>query len=142
MGNSQTEATLDVVGLEKALAKMENFLLEFRASRASPVTTFPTFDGSEALAWLAQANQYFLINKTPLDRRVDVAINAISGPTMLLLKLLRMRCSSLSWDKFTQELLRRFGDAPIVVVHVAKNQAKVPSTSNDNTTAMVPSYPP
>ena len=64
MVNSRTESTVDdVVGLEKAIAKMENFMLEFRASRASPLMTFPTFDGSEALVWLARSHQYFLINK-------------------------------------------------------------------------------
>ncbi|KAG6401700.1 hypothetical protein SASPL_138564 [Salvia splendens] len=103
----QMQKTTDRI---KALSsQIEDFMLEFRESFVSPTMTFPKFDGSKALAWLARANQYFLINKTPLDTRVDVAISAISGPAIPWLQLLLMRCSSLSWDKFAQELLRRFG---------------------------------
>ena len=107
----QSQKTADQ--LDALNSKLEDFIWEIRASFASPLLTFPKFDGSRALVWLARAKQYFLINKTPLDRRVGIAINAISGPAMPGLKLLLMRCSSLSWDKFTQELLRRFGDATI-----------------------------
>ncbi|KAG6408205.1 hypothetical protein SASPL_131209 [Salvia splendens] len=109
LATEQMQKTTDRI---KALSsQIEDFMLEFRESFVSPTMTFPKFDGSEALAWLARENQYFLINKTPLDTRVDVAISAISGPAIPWLQLLLMRCSSLSWDKFAQELLRRFGDS-------------------------------
>ena len=105
-----SEATFLVVGLEKAIAKMETFMLEFRAPRDVPLMTFPTFDGSGALTWLARAIQYFFLNKTPLDRRVDLAMIAINGPTKPWKQLLVRRCPSLSWDRFVRELLNRFGD--------------------------------
>ncbi|KAG6394567.1 hypothetical protein SASPL_145156 [Salvia splendens] len=84
----------------------------------------PIFDGSEALAWLARANQYFLINKTPLDTRVDVAMLAIDGPAKPWKQLLVRRCPSLSWDKFVQELLQRFGDTITSGSCVAGNSSK------------------
>ncbi|XP_042058544.1 uncharacterized protein LOC121802920 isoform X1 [Salvia splendens] len=122
----------------------------------------PTFDGSEPLTWLARANQYFLINKTSSDRRVDVAMLAIEGPAKPWKQLLVRRCPSLSWDKFVQQLLQRFGDTitsegcvagnsskhssegPIATTQVAKNPPKIPPIPNNITAtaaAVISRYP-
>ncbi|XP_042064093.1 uncharacterized protein LOC121807818 isoform X4 [Salvia splendens] len=116
----------------------------------------PIFGGSEPLAWLARANQYFLVNKTSSDRRVDVAMLAIDGPAKPWKQLLVRRCPSLSWDKLVQELLQRFGDTitsgscvagnsskysskdPFSTVSVAKNQPKIPPRTSNNSAAILP----
>ncbi|KAG6394568.1 hypothetical protein SASPL_145157 [Salvia splendens] len=95
----------------------------------------PIFDGSEPLVWLARANQYFLVNKTSSDRRVDVAMLAIDGPAKPWKQLLVRRCPSLSWDKFVQELLQRFGDTITSGSCVAGNSSKY-STSADERTGL------
>ena len=42
----------------------------------------PTFDGTEAVAWLAWAEQYFLVSATALEKRVGVAMVALAGPAL------------------------------------------------------------
>ena len=44
-----------------------------------PASTMPTFDGSDALAWLARAEQYFMISETPSDDRVGITMVALTG---------------------------------------------------------------
>lgn len=39
------------------------------ATEGSGSLTMPTFDGSEAMAWLARAEQYFLVQKTSSENR-------------------------------------------------------------------------
>lgn len=57
-------------------------------SRGSQVTSnmprmdLPFFDGSDPQAWLAQAEQYFLVHHTPLDERVQLALITMTGRSM------------------------------------------------------------
>ncbi|KAG6434476.1 hypothetical protein SASPL_106113 [Salvia splendens] len=123
----------------KALStKLDDFIWEFRASLASQLMTFPQFDGSEVLVWLARANQYFLLNKTPSDRRVDFAMPAIDGPAKPWKQLLVHRCPSLSWDRFVQELLKRFGDTIPSESRVTSNSSKY--NSDDIVTVHVSTF--
>ncbi|XP_042057010.1 heat shock 70 kDa protein 15-like [Salvia splendens] len=79
----------------------------------------PTFDGSDALAWLASVDQYFLVHKTPAEKQVELALAALSGPAMSWIQLL-LRCNpDLTWDQFTHELLVRFGSDPALDGHEA-----------------------
>ncbi|XP_047961686.1 heat shock 70 kDa protein 15-like [Salvia hispanica] len=69
----------------------------------------PTFDGSDVLAWLASADQYFLVQKTPMEKRVELASTVLSGPAMSWIQFLQCRSPDLTWDQFSDELLIRFG---------------------------------
>ncbi|KAG6405915.1 hypothetical protein SASPL_133509 [Salvia splendens] len=69
----------------------------------------PSFDGTDVCGWLSRATQYFIVNKTPINQRVDLAMNALSGPVTPWIQLILRRCPNLSWDQFSQELLIRFG---------------------------------
>ncbi|XP_057773558.1 uncharacterized protein LOC130992824 [Salvia miltiorrhiza] len=69
----------------------------------------PNFDGTDALAWLARADQYFLVHETPRDKRLKTALIAMSGPAMAWVQLLLRRCPTLTWTRFSRELLNRFG---------------------------------
>ena len=154
----QSQKTADQLGALST--KLDDFIWEFRASLASQLMTFPQFDGSEVFVWLARPNQYFLLNKTPSDRRVDFAMPAIDGPAKPWKQLLVHRCPSISWDRFVQELFKRFGDTipsesrvtsnsskyisdDIVTVHVAKNQPKTSQNFHPHPTIVLQlSYPP
>ena len=69
----------------------------------------PNFDGSEALAWLARAEQYFLISGTPPEDRVGIAMVALAGTALPWYQLLRQRVPDLTWARFARELMKRFG---------------------------------
>ncbi|XP_042016082.1 uncharacterized protein LOC121764058 [Salvia splendens] len=69
----------------------------------------PTFDGTDALAWLARAEQYFLISNTASEKRVGVAMVALAGAALPWYQLLRKRVPDLSWARFARELMKRFG---------------------------------
>ncbi|XP_047979195.1 uncharacterized protein LOC125221112 [Salvia hispanica] len=76
---------------------------------ATSAFPMPTFDGTEALAWLARAEQYFLISETSLEKRVGVAMVALAGPALPWYQLLRKRIPDLTWARFARELMKRFG---------------------------------
>ncbi|XP_042067454.1 uncharacterized protein LOC121810792 [Salvia splendens] len=60
----------------------------------------PTFDGTDALAWLARAEQYFLISDTAPEKRVGVAMVALAGAALPWYQLLRRRNPDLSLPRF------------------------------------------
>lgn len=70
----------------------------------------PTFDGSDPLGWLARADQYFLVHSTSTDMKLKLAVIAMAGATMSWIQLLLRRNPQLTWSKFSQELLERFGE--------------------------------
>ncbi|XP_042026373.1 uncharacterized protein LOC121773559 [Salvia splendens] len=70
----------------------------------------PTFDGTDTLAWLARAEQYFLVSKTSPEKRLDIAMVALAGPALPWFLLLRRRLPTLSWEQFKREIMKRFGD--------------------------------
>ncbi|XP_057791220.1 uncharacterized protein LOC131008354 [Salvia miltiorrhiza] len=74
----------------------------------------PGFDGSDAHSWLARAEQYFLVHATPTDQRVKIALIAMSSSAMPWIQMLLRRCPSLTWSRFTRELLIRFGDGSAI----------------------------
>ncbi|XP_057785448.1 uncharacterized protein LOC131002991 [Salvia miltiorrhiza] len=70
----------------------------------------PSFDGSDARAWLARAEQYFLVHQTPAAKKVEFAVIALSGSSMSWYQLLIRRIPNPDWVTFRQELLIRYGD--------------------------------
>ena len=70
----------------------------------------PSFDGRDALGWLARVGQYFMVHKTTDANRMDLALIALSGPALPWIQILHRRFPSLSWDQFSRELLIRFSD--------------------------------
>ena len=88
----------------------ENLEPNTATTEGSGSLTMPTFDGSDAMAWLARAAQYFLVQKTPSENRVKVAMVALAGQALPWYQLLIKRCPTLSWAEFIRELLKRFGN--------------------------------
>ncbi|XP_042002437.1 CTTNBP2 N-terminal-like protein [Salvia splendens] len=99
---------------------------------ASPM---PTFDGSDALAWLARAEQYFLISGTASEDRVGVTMVALAGAALPWYQLLRQRVPDLTWARFARELMKRFGGNGVLNVYEAF--AAVPSPPRPPTLAKV-----
>lgn len=69
----------------------------------------PSFEGTDAVSWIARANQYFLVHNTPVERRVQVALIALAGPAMAWVQVLLRRSPLIAWDEFSRELKIRFG---------------------------------
>ncbi|XP_041999963.1 uncharacterized protein LOC121749458 [Salvia splendens] len=76
---------------------------------AASVSPMPTLDGSDALAWLARAEQYFLIFGTTPENRVGLAMVALAGEALPWYQLLRHRVPDLPWARFARELMKHFG---------------------------------
>ncbi|KAG6414291.1 hypothetical protein SASPL_127009 [Salvia splendens] len=81
-----------------------------QVTNPQPSMSLPSFDGTDAIGWLTRASQYFMVNKTPTAKRLDLALIALSCPALPWVQILMRRYPSLSWDQFGHELLVRFGD--------------------------------
>ncbi|KAL6555595.1 hypothetical protein OROHE_007267 [Orobanche hederae] len=71
----------------------------------------PEFDGSDPLAWIAQAEQYLLVHKTLISDRVHLAMIAMSGRAIFWAQWAHRRSPSIGWEQFSRELIERFGDS-------------------------------
>ncbi|KAL1544578.1 hypothetical protein AAHA92_21411 [Salvia divinorum] len=60
----------------------------------TPPMTIPTFDGPDAIAWLARVEQYFLVTNVPAENRVGVAMVVLAGPALPWFQLLQRRASN------------------------------------------------
>ena len=74
------------------------------ATGTTAMLAMPSFDGTEAVGWLARAVQYFLVSNTPLENRVKVAMVALTGPALPWYQLLIKHIPTLSWDRFYRSL--------------------------------------
>lgn len=130
--NVQIQATNDRVAAMDS--KIDSFITEMRAAITTGIPnlthtgtpeatvhantaqggtspmTIPTFDGSDALSWLARAEHYFFISNVLMENRIGVAMVALAGPALPWYQLLRRRIPNLTWAQFTRELMKRFGD--------------------------------
>ncbi|KAG6383191.1 hypothetical protein SASPL_157062 [Salvia splendens] len=68
-------------------------------SGTPPAMALPSFDGTDALGWLARAGQYFMVNKTPDASRMDLALIALSGPALPWIQILRRSYEALAATK-------------------------------------------
>lgn len=87
--------------------------------RFVPQLELPPFDGSDPIAWLAQAEQFFLVNNTPITDRVQLSLIAMSGRAMFWAQWVLRRSSSITWVQFSQELIDRFGDSSAINAYEA-----------------------
>ncbi|KAF2289912.1 hypothetical protein GH714_039140 [Hevea brasiliensis] len=79
------------------------------SSLAIKKVELPNFDGVDPVAWLARAEQYFAINNTREEMKVQLALVCMEGPALHWLRWLRLRTPNLSWSQLTLELLHRYG---------------------------------
>lgn len=83
-------------------------------TNALPHMDLPSFEGTNPLAWLAQAEQYSLVHKTATEQKVQLALIAMSGNAMFWAQWVLRRAALISWTDFSKELVARFGDSSAV----------------------------
>lgn len=67
----------------------------------------PNFDGIDPIGWLARAEQYFSINNTRDDIKVQLAVVCMKGHALHWIRWLRQRSPSILWQQLSHELLQR-----------------------------------
>nr|GEZ11773.1 hypothetical protein [Tanacetum cinerariifolium] len=73
-----------------------------------PKITLPTFDGSNPLYWLFQAEQYFLFYNIAPHQRLPIVAFHLSGNALSWYKYLVNNHLLTTWDTFTRDLETRF----------------------------------
>ncbi|KAH6775676.1 hypothetical protein C2S52_013237 [Perilla frutescens var. hirtella] len=109
MGSGSGESSASRDGSGSSAQEGNN--LGTHMSVQTPKIEFPTFDGSDPIAWLAQAEQYFLVHQTPLTDRVQIALIAMTRRSMFWAQWVLCRSATITWVQFTRELVERFGDS-------------------------------
>nr|GEZ59393.1 hypothetical protein [Tanacetum cinerariifolium] len=74
-----------------------------------PKITLPTFDGSNPLDWIFQAEQYFLFYNIAPHQRLPIVAFHLSGNALSWYKYLVNNHLLTTWDTFTCDLETRFG---------------------------------
>ncbi|KAL8488953.1 hypothetical protein ACS0TY_025024 [Phlomoides rotata] len=72
------------------------------------------FDGSDPIAWLAQAEQFFLVHDTPIRDRV----------AMFWAQWALRRTTSITWAQFSHELIEHFGDSSVINAYEAMHATR------------------
>lgn len=115
---------------------------------STPRMELPSFDGTDPIAWLAQAEQYFLVHQTPVADRVQLALIAMSGKSMFWAQWVLRHSAAITWIQFTQELLERFGDSSAINAYEAMQLTRQTGSLEDflslfeERVAQLPSLPP
>ncbi|KAL4582832.1 hypothetical protein LXL04_007393 [Taraxacum kok-saghyz] len=74
-----------------------------------PKILLPTFDGSNPLDWLFQAENYFTYYTIPADQRLALAVFYFTGEALSWYKHLATNNLLGDWQSFTRSLQLRFG---------------------------------
>lgn len=64
------------------------------------------FEGVDPVGWLARAEQYFALNHTREDMKIQLAVVCMTGSALHWLRWLYQRTPILSWSHFSRELLQ------------------------------------
>ncbi|KAL8548186.1 hypothetical protein ACS0TY_007492 [Phlomoides rotata] len=72
----------------------------------------PYFSGENPSTWISRAEQYFCIDNTPEEMKLEFALIAMEGTALQWLQWMLTRFPAMGWRKFTIELLRRYGEDP------------------------------
>lgn len=74
-----------------------------------PKITLNSFDGSNPLDWIFQAEQYFEYTQTPPHQRLTFAPFFMQGAALTWFKWMHSNHQLSSWEGFTTDLELRFG---------------------------------
>ncbi|KAL0355083.1 UNVERIFIED_CONTAM: Retrovirus-related Pol polyprotein from transposon.6 [Sesamum radiatum] len=74
-----------------------------------PKLHMPSFDGTQALDWIFQAEQYFSYYHIPSDHRLDMVAFCMTGEALSWFKWMHSNRQLTSWEAFTRALKLRFG---------------------------------
>ncbi|KAF2295632.1 hypothetical protein GH714_033407 [Hevea brasiliensis] len=102
-------AVVDAVGTSTLYPATQPVVID-DSSLAIKKVELPNFDGVDPIAWLVRAEQYFAINNTREEMKVQLALVCMEGLALHWLHRLRLRTPNLSWSQLTLELLHRYGE--------------------------------
>lgn len=108
----------------------------------------PLCDGYDHIAWLAQAEQYFLVHHTPVGKRVQLALMAMCGRAMFQAQWVLRQTSEIPWEQFTRELIDCFGNNSAINTYEAMHATHQTGSLEDylvfykERVAQLPSLPP
>ncbi|CAA0824338.1 Unknown protein [Striga hermonthica] len=85
----------------------------------TPKIDLPSFDGSDPIAWIARAEQFFLVHHTRVAEKVPIALVAMSGDALYWVQGLMRRFPTIAWPQFIEELLFRFSTLTTVNAYEA-----------------------
>ena len=109
--------------LQKGEAEDEEELLEVNGGRQDIHTlrhlklSFPVFkEGSEALEWLRDCEEYFSIYEVVDRKRAAIAVMHLSGVPRSWYKSFMIGRHNATWGQFTRAFLARFGEADTELV--------------------------
>ncbi|KAJ9541667.1 LOW QUALITY PROTEIN: hypothetical protein OSB04_028173 [Centaurea solstitialis] len=69
----------------------------------------PMFDGDDPVGWITRAEVYFEVQGTPANIKVKLAKLSMEGATIHWFNLLWATTENLTWEKFKQALIERYG---------------------------------
>lgn len=107
---AQAEQTnLILAALNKSDAKPKQSPSTFDPQPRPPKLFLPTFDGTNPLDWLFQAEQYFLYYKILPTDRLNLVSFSLSGDALSWFQYLTNNNLLTTWVEFTRLLQLRFG---------------------------------
>ncbi|KZV44098.1 hypothetical protein F511_10769 [Dorcoceras hygrometricum] len=68
----------------------------------------PAFNGTDPIAWLSKAEQYFEIHGTPTYHRLRIAHICMEGTAVHWFQWARSRNPNWNWERFAEELINRY----------------------------------
>ncbi|KAJ9543643.1 hypothetical protein OSB04_023350 [Centaurea solstitialis] len=69
----------------------------------------PMFDGDDPVGWITRAEVYFEVQGTPSNVKVKLAKLSMEGATIHWFNLLWATTENLTWERFKQALIERYG---------------------------------
>ncbi|KAL4578161.1 hypothetical protein LXL04_014280 [Taraxacum kok-saghyz] len=73
-----------------------------------PKVKLPTFEGTDARAWVSKAELYFQVHKTPTDQKLKLSQMCMDGSALHWFTNLLIRHPNTTWEQFRLKLLNRF----------------------------------
>ncbi|KAJ9547857.1 hypothetical protein OSB04_020400 [Centaurea solstitialis] len=88
-------------------SRSDDRMTEFRM--AVKKVELPMFDGDDPVGWITRAEIYFDVQGTPENIKVKLAKLSMEGATIHWFNLLWETTENLTWMKFKQALIERYG---------------------------------
>ncbi|KAH6767732.1 hypothetical protein C2S52_018715 [Perilla frutescens var. hirtella] len=122
-----------LVSIEETLGKHDHQFTTILAKLESmgPRSGESIASEEDPIAWLAQAEQYFLVYHTPMNDRVQLALITMTGRSMFWAQWVLRRSTAITWAQFTRELVEHFGDSSAVNAYEAMHLTRQTGSLED-----------
>ncbi|XP_022030328.1 uncharacterized protein LOC110931233 [Helianthus annuus] len=76
---------------------------------------FPKFDGSDVDGWIYRAEHFFMVDETPEDAKMRIAVIHLEGKALQWhqghLKARGIKIKDIPWDEYKKDVVHRFADS-------------------------------